>query len=159
MLVIGSNTSEAHPVISYYMKRAHRRGATLIVADPRTIDLCRWADIHVQHRIGSDIALVNGLMHEIIDAGLGGPGVHRASTPRASRSSARRRALPGGARERDHRRPADVIRRVARVLGEAESAGVYYTLGITEHICGTANVRRWPTSRWCWATSASRPRA
>ena len=69
LLVIGSNTTEAHPVIASYMKRARKRGATLIVCDPRTIDLCRWADIHVQHRVGSDIALVNGLMHEIIEQG------------------------------------------------------------------------------------------
>jgi anaerobic selenocysteine-containing dehydrogenase len=69
LLVIGSNTTEAHPVISYYMKRARRKGATLIVCDPRRIDLVRWADVHVQHRIGSDIALINGLMHEIIERG------------------------------------------------------------------------------------------
>ena len=42
LLVIGSNTTEAHPVISYYMKRARKNGATLIVCDPRVIDLCRW---------------------------------------------------------------------------------------------------------------------
>jgi predicted molibdopterin-dependent oxidoreductase YjgC len=43
LFVIGSNTTEAHPVISYYMKRAVKKGATLIVCDPRKIDLVRWA--------------------------------------------------------------------------------------------------------------------
>ncbi len=90
LLVIGSNTTEAHPVISYYMKRARKRGATLIVCDPRVIDLCRWADIHVQHRIGSDIALVNGLMHEIIEQRLGRRGLHRRAH-RGLRGRPRRR--------------------------------------------------------------------
>ncbi len=69
LLVIGSNTTEAHPVISYYMKRAVKKGATLIVCDPRRIDLVRWATMHVQHRVGTDVALLNGLMHEILANG------------------------------------------------------------------------------------------
>ena len=140
LLVIGSNTTEAHPVISYYMKRAHKRGATLIVCDPRTIDLCRWADIHVQHRIGSDIALINGLMHEIIDQGWADEAFIEQHTEgfEAVRETVAR--YPVERTSEITGVPADVIRRVARVLGEAESAGVYYTLGITEHISGTANV-------------------
>jgi len=140
LLVIGSNTTEAHPVISYYMKRAHKRGATLIVCDPRTIDLCRWADIHVQHRIGSDIALVNGLMHEIIEQGWADQAFIDAHTEGfdAVRETVGRYPVERASEITGV--PADLIRRVARVLGEAESAGVYYTLGITEHISGTANV-------------------
>ena len=74
-------------------------------------------------------------------AGLGEHGVHRGAHRRLRGAPRDRRALPGRAGERDHRGPRRrQIRRVARVLGEAESAGVYYTLGITEHISGTANV-------------------
>jgi formate dehydrogenase major subunit len=140
MLVIGSNTTEAHPVVSYFMKRAQKGGATLIVCDPRAIDLCRWADIHVQHRIGSDIALINGLMHEIIAGGWADEAFieehtegYEAVREAVERYSAEHASEITGV-------PADLIRRVARVLGEAGSAGVYYTLGITEHICGTDNV-------------------
>jgi formate dehydrogenase major subunit len=140
MLVIGSNTSEAHPVISYYMKRARKRGATLIVADPRTIDLCRWADIHIQHRIGSDIALVNGLMHEIIEQGWANQAFIDEHTEGFAELRETVGRYPVDRASEITGVPADVIRRVARVLGEAESAGVYYTLGITEHISGTANV-------------------
>ena len=140
MLVIGSNTTEAHPVISYFMKRAQKKGATLIVCDPRTIDLCRWADIHVQHRIGSDIALVNGLMHEIISGGWADQDFIEQHTEgfEAAREAVERYPVERASEITGV--PADLIRRVARVLGEAESAGVYYTLGITEHISGTANV-------------------
>ena len=141
LFVIGSNTTEAHPVISYYMKRAHRKGATLIVCDPRRIDLCRWADLHVQHRVGTDIALVNGLMHEIISQGW----EDRAFIEQHTEGfEVLREAVESYPVERVSAItgvPADVLRRVARLLGEAESAAVYYTLGITEHICGTDNVK------------------
>jgi len=140
MLVIGSNTTEAHPVISYYMKRAQKRGATLIVCDPRAIDLCRWADIHVQHRVGSDIALINGLMNEIIAQGWADEAFIEEHTEgfEAVREAVERYPVERASEITGV--PADLIRRVARVLGEAESAAVYYTLGITEHICGTDNV-------------------
>jgi formate dehydrogenase major subunit len=140
LLVIGSNTTEAHPVISYYMKRARRRGATLIVADPRTIDLCRWADIHVQHRIGSDIALVNGLMREIVDQGWADQAFIDEHTEGYEAVRDSLRDYPVERVSEITGVPADTIRRVARILGEATSAGVYYTLGITEHVSGTANV-------------------
>ncbi len=140
LLVIGSNTTEAHPVISYYMKRAHRRGAVLIVCDPRRIDLCRWADIHVQHRIGSDIALVNGLMHEIIEQGWADLEFIEAHTEGFEEFRAAVARYPVERASEITGVSPDLIRRVARVLGEAESAAVYYTLGITEHVSGTANV-------------------
>jgi predicted molibdopterin-dependent oxidoreductase YjgC len=140
ILVIGSNTTEAHPVISYYMKRARRHGATLIVADPRQIDLCRWADIHVQHRIGTDIALINGLMHEIIERGWADEAFIADHTEGYRELRATVEHYPAERVSEITGVPQDVIRRVARVLGEAESAGVFYTLGITEHVSGTANV-------------------
>jgi formate dehydrogenase major subunit len=140
LLVIGSNTTDAHPVISYFMKRAHRRGATLIVCDPRAIDLVRWADIHVQHRIGSDIALVNGLIHEIITQGWADQAFIEQHTEGFEALRANVERYPVEVAAEISGVPVDEIRRVARILGEAESAGVYYTLGITEHISGTANV-------------------
>jgi len=141
ILVIGSNTTEAHPVISYYMKRARQRGATLIVCDPRTIDLCRWADLHVQHRIGSDVALINGLMHEIMQRGWEDREFIEQHTENfeAVREAMQRYPVEKVATVTGV--PAEEIRRVARVLGEADSAAVFYTLGITEHICGTDNVK------------------
>ena len=61
MLVIGSNTTEQHPVISLQIKQAVRRGAQLIVADPRRIELVDFAALHLQHEAGTDLALLNGL--------------------------------------------------------------------------------------------------
>ena len=66
-LVIGSNTTEQHPVIGMRLRQAVRqRGAKLIVADPRKIDLTDFAVLHLRHKPGTDIALVNGLMQIIL---------------------------------------------------------------------------------------------
>ena len=70
LLVIGSNTTEAHPVLALRMKRAVRRGATLVVADPRKIWLTKIATRHLQLRPGTDVWLLNALMHVILEEGL-----------------------------------------------------------------------------------------
>jgi predicted molibdopterin-dependent oxidoreductase YjgC len=66
IFVIGSNTTECHPLIARRIYRAKEKGAKLIVADPRRIQLSRFADVAVQQRLGSDVALLNGIMHIII---------------------------------------------------------------------------------------------
>jgi formate dehydrogenase major subunit len=141
IFVIGSNMTEAHPVISYYVKRAVKKGATLIVNDPRRIDLVNWATMHVQHKVGTDVAYLNGLMHEIFAKGWAREDYLRECTenPEVIRETAaaypleRASAICGV--------PVEQMQEVARILGEAESVSVCYTLGITEHICGTDNVK------------------
>ncbi len=70
MLVIGSNTTEAHPVLALRIKKAVRNGATLVVADPRAIWLTKLAKRHLQLRPGSDVWLLNAIMHVILEEGL-----------------------------------------------------------------------------------------
>src|SRR5512143_1254547 len=70
LFVIGSNTKENHPIIAQRMIKAVRRGATLIIADPRRVPLVRHAGIWMQHRPGTDVALLNGMMHVILAEGL-----------------------------------------------------------------------------------------
>src|SRR5690606_21460403 len=67
IFVIGSNTTENHPVIGTVMKRAIKRGAKLIVADPRRIELAEYADVFLQVKPGTNIALLNGMMNVIIN--------------------------------------------------------------------------------------------
>jgi formate dehydrogenase alpha subunit len=69
VFVIGSNTTACHPLIARRILRAKEKGAKLIVADPRNIQLSRFADVAVNHRLGSDVALLNGMMHIIIKNG------------------------------------------------------------------------------------------
>jgi len=66
IFVIGSNTTACHPLIARRIFRAKEKGSKLIVADPRNIQLSRFADVAVTHRLGSDVALLNGMMHIII---------------------------------------------------------------------------------------------
>jgi len=141
LFVIGSNTTEAHPVISYYVKRAVKKGATLIVNDPRRIDLCRWADRWVKIRPGTDVAYINGLMREIIRNGW-----HRKEYIEAYTEGFEtlRQAVESYTLERTSEItgvPVETLQEVARQLGQADPVSVIYTLGITEHTCGTDNVK------------------
>ena len=70
MFVIGSNTTENHPIIGATMKQAIRNGAKLIVADPRRIELAEYADVFLQLKPGTNIAILNGMMNVILEKGL-----------------------------------------------------------------------------------------
>ena len=67
---IGTNMTECHPVAALGIKKAKRRGAKLIVADPRAIPLARKADVHLQLRVGTDVALLGAMAHVILREGL-----------------------------------------------------------------------------------------
>jgi formate dehydrogenase alpha subunit len=141
IFVIGSNTTESHPVIANSMKRAVKKGSRLIIADPRKIGLTRWAIRHFQHKVGSDIALLNAVMHEIIKNDLHNKefihnyteGFEKLRETVSEYTPEYASVICG--------LPAGDIRELARILGEAENVALFYTLGITEHITGTDNVR------------------
>jgi len=141
IFVIGSNMTEAHPVISYYVKRAAKRGATLIVNDPRKTDLCRWADHYVQIKSGSDIAYINGLINEIFKNGWADEEFLREHTENPDDIRAWVAEYPVERASEICGVPAEQMKEIARLLGTVKPATVCYTLGITEHICGTANVK------------------
>ena len=140
LLVIGSNTSEAHPVIAMEMKRAVSRGACLVVADPRAIWMTRIAERHLQLVPGSDVWLLNALAHVIVSEGLVDRDFVESATEgygEVARCVAR--YTPEEA-ERVTGVPAEDIRWTARRYATTPKAGIYYTLGITEHSHGTDNV-------------------
>jgi formate dehydrogenase alpha subunit len=67
-LIIGSNTTEQHPVFGTMLRRAvSQRGVKLVVADPRRVEITEFATIHLRHKPGTDVALINGLMHIILE--------------------------------------------------------------------------------------------
>lgn len=142
IFVIGSNTTEAHPIIALSIKAAvTKHGAALIVADPRRIELTRFATLHVRQRCGSDVMLINALMNVIVNEGLHNKAfiaertenfdefwqVARACTPEVAQ-------LASGV-------PAEDIRRAARMLGNAKRPAIVYAMGITQHANGTDNVK------------------
>ena len=69
IFVIGSNTTVAHPIGSMRLMRALQKGARLIVVDPRKTQVAHLAHLHVQHNLGTDVALINGMMQVIVKNG------------------------------------------------------------------------------------------
>lgn len=140
LFVIGSNTSEAHPIIAMEMKRAVRRGATLVVADPRAIWLTNIAHRHLQLKPGTDVWLLNSLAQVILSEGLVDQefideqteGFEAVKAAVESYTPEKAEAITGV--------PAEAIRQTAREYATTEKAGIFYTLGITEHSHGTDNV-------------------
>lgn len=140
MFVIGSNTTEAHPIIAMEMKRAVRRGARLVVADPRAIWMSTIADLHLQLKPGTDVALLNAMAHVIIKEGLADRNFIREHTENFDQlARAVEDCTPEWAEEISTV-PAGDTRTAARWYATTEKAGIYYTLGITEHTHGTDNV-------------------
>jgi formate dehydrogenase major subunit/formate dehydrogenase alpha subunit len=140
LFVIGSNTTEAHPIIAMEMKRAVQRGATLIVADPRKIWLSTVADRHLQLKPGTDVALLTAMAHVIIAEDLMDHAFIAQHTENfESVRAAVKDTTPEWA-EGITGVSADDIRWAARKYATTRKAGIYYTLGITEHTHGTDNV-------------------
>jgi formate dehydrogenase (coenzyme F420) alpha subunit len=141
VFVIGSNTTEQHPLIGSRILNAARRGAGLIVADNRRIRLARHADLHLRHANGSDVALLNGMMRVIIAEGLEDREFISSRTENfaalaeavADWTPERAAAVTGLSLE-------DIIS-AARLYAGAERAMIVYSMGITQHSHGVDNVR------------------
>jgi formate dehydrogenase major subunit/formate dehydrogenase alpha subunit len=140
LFVIGSNTSEAHPIIAMEMKQAVRRGAKLAVADPRAIWMTRIADWHLQIQGGTDVWLLNAMAHVIVTEGLEDKEFIAANTEEFESVKETVLRYPPEEAEKVTGVPAEMIREVARAYATTDKAGIYYTLGITEHTTGTDNV-------------------
>jgi len=140
LFVIGSNTSEAHPIIAMEMKLAMHRGATMVVADPRSIWMTSIADRHLSLTPGTDVWLLNAMAHVIIAEGLTDDAFIKEHTEHFE--SVREAVLEYSpeAAEKVCGVPAEDIRWTARQYATTRKAGIYYTLGITEHSHGTDNV-------------------
>lgn len=140
LFVIGSNTTEAHPIIAMEMKRAVRRGAKLIVADPRQIWLTQLAHHHLQLKPGTDVWLLNAMAHVIVSEGLVDEAFVKRHTEGFEAVKQTVQNYPPEQAEEVTGVPADEIRAAARAYAVTKKAGIYYTLGITEHTHGTDNV-------------------
>jgi formate dehydrogenase alpha subunit len=141
IFVIGSNTTVAHPIIGYQIKKAVReRGAKLIVADPRRIPLAEIAALWLPLRPGTNVALLNGIMNVVLAEGLADRDFIAART---EGFAALEEILPQYPPERVAEItgvPAGDIRAAARLYAGVERAAICYTMGITQHTSGTDNV-------------------
>ena len=142
ILIIGSNTTEQHPVIGAKVRRAHRqRGAKLIVADPRRIDIADYADLYIRHKVGTDIALLNGIMHVILREGWQDEDFIKERTEGFEDFKAVVDNYPPEVASQITGVPAEDIEKAARMLAENRPGALLYAMGITQHIIGVSNVR------------------
>ncbi|MFC1666521.1 formate dehydrogenase subunit alpha [Candidatus Omnitrophota bacterium] len=140
ILAIGTNTTAAHPVIALKIKEAVQNGAKLIVANPKEIDLCRHADIFLQHRPGSDVALLMGIMRVIVEKGL-------IDKPFIEKNCENFQAFEEALDSFDLdfvEKATDVPRKkiieAACFYATRKPAAIFYAMGITQHTHGTDNV-------------------
>jgi formate dehydrogenase alpha subunit len=140
ILVIGSNTTEAHPVIALEIKKAVAQGASLIVIDPRRIELAGMAEVWLSQKPGSDVAVLNGLAKVILDEDLVDAGFVKERTEGFEEFSATLTDYTPEEVEKISGVPSDELRRAARVFATAERASIIYSMGITQHTTGTDNV-------------------
>lgn len=142
ILISGSNTTENHPVLSAYVKRAvTRKGAKLIVVDPRRIPITRFATLYLRQNLGTDVAWINGMMHVIFKEKLydsdyvkartvGLEELQKAVEPYTPQKVAEITGIP-----------ADRIVQAARIYAGASAASILYAMGVTQHITGVDNVK------------------
>lgn len=140
VFVTGSNTTETHPVIGSLIRQAHLKGGKVIVAEPREIPLCREADIFLQIKPGTNVALFNGMMNYIISEGL-------QDQKYIDERTEGYEELVETVKEYTPEVVAEIcginaedLKQAARMYAEADKAGIYYAMGVTQHSTGTEGV-------------------
>ncbi len=141
IFLIGANPASNHPVAASWIKNAVKRGARLILADPRKTPLARYATWHLQFRPDTDVALLNGLLHVIIHEGLVDEAFIAA---RVSGFDALKAAVADATPERMAEIcgiDAAAIRDVARAYATSKASMILWGMGISQHVHGTDNAR------------------
>lgn len=141
MFITGSNTTETHPVIATFMKRAIQNGAKLIVADPRHIEMADYADVYLQIKPGTNVAMLNGMMNYIVENDLYDQTYINERTENFEAVKALVKDFPIEKAAEICDVDVEDLKKAARIYGEANTAGIYYTMGVTQHSHGTDNVK------------------
>jgi len=142
ILLTGTNTTENHPVIATYIKRAvTQKGAKLIVVDPRAIPLTRFATLWLRQKPGSDVAWLNGLMHVIVEEGLYDKAYVEERTEGFEGLREVLKKYTPEYVESISGIPAKDLVAAARLYATTKPASICYAMGITQHITGTDAVK------------------
>jgi formate dehydrogenase major subunit len=140
IFAIGSNTTASHPVIGIEVTKAVRNGARLIVANPRKIDLCRFASLWLPHRPGTDVALLNGMMHIIVRDNLHDSGFIQARCEGYEALVDSLQKFTPYNVEKITGLSGEKVAEAARLYAMHDPAMILYAMGITQHTHGTDNV-------------------
>ncbi|MEG0663216.1 MAG: formate dehydrogenase subunit alpha, partial [Anaerovoracaceae bacterium] len=140
IFVTGSNTTEAHPVIGAKINQAVAAGAKLIVVDPREIDLCKKASIFLKIKPGTNVALLNGMIHVILERGLENKKFIETRCENYEELKAIvKEYTPERVGEICQVEPEKIIE-AAILYAKAKHAPIYYSMGVTQHSTGTDGV-------------------
>ncbi|MBI5044278.1 MAG: formate dehydrogenase subunit alpha [Nitrospirae bacterium] len=140
LFVIGSNTTEQHPMIGMHMLDAVNRGAILIVADPRKTQISDFAHIHLRHRCGTDVVLLDSIMNVIINEGFVDIPFIRRRTENFDAFEKVILRYPPDVAEKITGVSSQDIKKAARIYAIEKRAMLFYSMGITQHITGVDNV-------------------
>src|SRR5262250_2291270 len=141
IIVIGANPTSNHPVAATFIKNAVKRGAKLIVADPRGQGLSRHATIDLRFKAGSDVALLNALLHTIITEGLTDRQYIAGFTEGFPELAERIKDFAPEKMEAVCGVPAETLRTVARMYARSKASIIFWGMGISQHVHGTDNAR------------------
>ncbi|MDM7940090.1 MAG: molybdopterin-dependent oxidoreductase [Methanothrix sp.] len=141
IFAIGTNFTEAHPIVTRWVHKAKDNGAVVIVADPRITSTSWMADIHLRIKPGTDIDLLRGMMKVIVEAGLadwefigsrtvGVDELLQSLKDYTLEEAAEKTGVPAG----------DIVR-AAKAYVISPASALLYSMGITQHVCGTDNVK------------------
>ncbi|MDH3742622.1 MAG: formate dehydrogenase subunit alpha, partial [Hyphomicrobiales bacterium] len=141
IVVIGANPTENHPVAATYFKQAAKRGADLIVLDPRGQALKRHASHMLQFKPGADVSMLNAMMHVIVEEKLYDQQYIQAHTDGFEKLKKHLEKFTPEAMEKVCGIAADELRTVARKYARAEAAIIFWGMGVSQHTHGTDNAR------------------
>ena len=141
IIVIGARPTENHPVAATYLKQAAKAGKELIVIDPRKFALSRHATHMLQFKPGSDVALLNAMLHTIIEEGLTDDQYIQGYTENFEALKESIKDFPPEKMAEVCGVDAETIRTVARKFATAERSIIFWGMGISQHVHGTDNAR------------------
>ncbi len=141
IVVIGANPTINHPVAATFIKNAVKRGAKLIVADPRGQGLSRHATINLRFKPGSDVALLNAMLHTIIKEDLTDKQYIAGFTEGFPELAGKIDGFSPEAMEPVCGVPAETIKTVARMYARSRASIIFWGMGISQHVHGTDNAR------------------
>lgn len=141
IFVIGSNPTANHPVAATWMKNAARRGARIVLADPRVTDIGRHAWRTLQFKADTDVAMLNALIHTVIDEGLVDEAFIRDRANNFEALKANVLACSPEAMAPVCGIPAETLREVARAFAGARASMILWGMGVSQHVHGTDNAR------------------
>ncbi|HEY5597451.1 MAG TPA: formate dehydrogenase subunit alpha [Kiloniellales bacterium] len=141
IIVIGARPAQNHPVAATFLKNAAKRGAKLIVMDPRGQSLTRYATHMLRFKPGMDVALLNAMLHTIIEEGLTDKQYLQAHAEGFDELRARIKAFSPEAMAEVCGIDAATIREVARTYATARASIIFWGMGISQSVHGTDNAR------------------